>query len=77
MENAGSFGIPTVAYPEISFKDEWNDHFIEATSMKEMLKHVRRLKEDPVYYKEWQQRSLEWAEKYHIDNIAKLYRQLK
>lgn len=76
LENAGSFGIPTVSYPEISYKDEWNDHFIEATSMKEMLKHVRRLKEDPVFYKEWQDRSLERAERYHIEHISKLYKKL-
>lgn len=74
LENAGSFGIPSVAYPEISYKDEWNDHFIEATSMGEMLRHVRRLKEDPVFYKEWQERSRGWAEKYHIEHISKLYK---
>ena len=76
LENAGSFCIPTVSYPEISYKNEWNDHFIEATSMWEMLKHVRRLKEDPPFYKEWQERSLELTEKYHIKNIVKLYRAL-
>ncbi len=76
LENAGSFGIPTVSYPEKDYKAEWNDHFIEATSLWEMLKHVRRLKEDPVYYKEWQARSLEPAEKYHIERISKLYKKL-
>jgi len=73
LENAGSFGIPTVSYPEVSYKDEWNNKFIEATSMREMLRHVKRLKVDPAYYQMWQKISSKKAEEYNIEHIAKLY----
>jgi hypothetical protein len=74
--NAMSFGIPTVAYPEVSYKMELDGYFIPVTTIDEMVEQVVRLKNDPAYYDEWRQKGIAKAEEYHIESIAKLYRKL-
>ena len=77
LSNAGSFGIPTVAFPEVAFTPEWNsDSVVYADNMGELMRQVRRLKDDPAWYEAMSNAAREKAEEYHIDNIAKLYRQL-
>jgi hypothetical protein len=77
LENAGAFGIPTVSYPEPSFLREWNRAFIQADSVKRIIKICDRLKNDHLYYKWYSRKALARAEDYHIEKIAKLYKKLK
>ncbi len=74
--NAGSFGIPTVAYPEPSYVDEFKGCFIPAKTIDILLRHVIGLKDNKEYYNKFVQRALKKAEEYHIDRIAKLYLKL-
>jgi hypothetical protein len=76
LVNAGSFGIPTVAWPEPAFVTEWDGCFIPAYSMSEVMDQVRRLRDDPGLYAEMSARALAKAEEYHLDNIVKLYEEL-
>jgi len=76
LENAGSFGIPTVAYPEESYDDEWKDSYIRAMTVDEIINQVRELKENPDYYADISQRALKRSEDYHIEHISKLYLKL-
>lgn len=76
LTNAGSFGIPSVAYPEPTSK-EWKGCFVEAESINEILLQCKRLKEDRVFYDDMAGRALEKAENYHISKIAPLYTELK
>jgi len=77
LSNAGSFGIPTVAFPEVSFTPEWgHDHVIYADHMHELMRQVKRLKDDPVWYAERSEKARLKAEEYHIDNVADYYREL-
>lgn len=77
LENAGSFGIPTVSFPEPSFVREWNRRFIQVNSVGRLIKVCDRLKNDPRYYRWYARKALQRAEDYHIDKIAELYRKLK
>jgi hypothetical protein len=77
LENAGSFGIPTVSFPEPNFVREWNRCFIQVNSVRRLIKVCDRLKNDPRFYRWYARRALARAEDYHIDKIAKLYLKLK
>lgn len=74
--DAMSFGIPTVAGPKLGYKDV-DDYYIHVNSMDELIKEVKKLREDKEYYKMWSEKGLKKAEEYHINNIAKLYQELK
>jgi len=73
LENAGSFSIPTVAYPEPSYMDEWKECFIPNVAITGLLKSVERLKIDPLFYRNMADISKRKAEEYHIKNVSKLY----
>lgn len=74
LGNSSSFGIPMVAYPEESYIREWNNCFIPANNIEEMVYQIEKLKNDKKYYAEISHRALIRAEDYHIENIAKIYR---
>ncbi len=76
LVNAGSFGIPTVAYPERSFVNGWLEHFIKVGSIEEMVMQIKMLKDHPGYYKKMSELALKKAEENHIEKIAELYRKL-
>lgn len=76
LENASSFGIPTVSYPEMSFVDEFDGCFLPVLTEDAVIEGVKKLKDDPVLYSELSTRGIEVAKKYHIRNIARLYEQL-
>jgi len=77
LENAGSFGIPTVAYPEEDYVAEFAGAFVPAMTMREMFRAVRRLQNDPVFYHDMSQAASERAEAYHIERTSKLYLKLE
>lgn len=76
LSNAGSYGIPTVAYPEESFVSEYNGCFIPATSIDELIIKVKELKDNPDLYNYMAKKVMTRAENYHIEHIAKLYKKL-
>ena len=77
MGNSASFGIPTIAFPEKSYVREFEGCFLPAGSIAEMVDWLRRLKNDPLLYYSLSKKNLERSEFYHIDNISKLYKNLK
>ena len=76
LSNAGSFGIPTVAYPEESFVSEYDGCFIPAMSIDELITKVKELKDNPDLYNYMAKKVITKAENYHIDHISKLYIEL-
>lgn len=76
LANAGSFGIPTVAYAEPSYVGEFTGAVVFCQTLEEMFAAVKRLKDDPIYYRDMAQAGRERAEAYHIEHISKLYLQL-
>lgn len=77
ITNAASFGVPTIALDtyEPSFK-EVTGCYIGVNSPEEWLKRLDELIALPALYNDMAKMCLEKAERYHIDNIAKLYQQL-
>jgi hypothetical protein len=76
LSNAGSFGIPTVAYPEPAYVAEWRDDCLWGGSIPDIVRTIRRFQTEPGLYAEMAGRARVRAEAYHIDRIAGLYRQL-
>lgn len=75
ITNAASFGVPTIALDEPSYK-EVEGCYIGVKTAEEWLEALDRLIADPELYKTMADKCLETAERYHIDNIAKLYEEL-
>ena len=76
LVNAGSFGIPTVAYPEMNFVKEWDQCFVQADTMQKMIASLELLKNNKDYYLQMSQKALIKAEKNYIYHIGKLYKNL-
>ncbi len=75
LYNAASFGIPTVARKDITYR-EFEGYYIPVNTMDEMIKEIVKLKENKEYYRHFSELIVPKAEEYHISNIAKLYKQL-
>jgi hypothetical protein len=77
LENAGSFKIPTVAYPEPCFMEEFGeDKFIHVFDINDIVESCKILKSNKRYYDEYAERAWVRAQDYHIDKIAPLYLEL-
>lgn len=76
LENAGSFGIPTVAFPEEDYVAEFDGCFVPAPTLQALFREVKRLKDDPIYYGDTAQACCERAAEYHISKTSKLYTDL-
>lgn len=76
--NAGSFGIPTVAYPEPTYADEFNGCFVPVQSLYEVISACEYLSCVGCLpdYNDISMRARCRAEHYHIDHIAPLFRGL-
>lgn len=77
LSNAGSFGIPSVCYPEEAYVREWGDKFIHVRSIEEMIDATCKLRDEPSWYEEMANRAILKAERYHMEHISKLYLQLE
>lgn len=77
LANAGSFGIPSVAYPEINFVDEFKNCFIEAETIDDMILQCKKLRESKDLYNDIANKALLRSKEYHIDKILPLYKSLK
>jgi len=73
LANAGSFGIPTIAFPEPSYLSDFGEAFIEAPTIDDILSELKRMVEDEQYYTGWKKQALEKAEEFHIEHISQLY----
>lgn len=72
--NAMSFGIPTIASRRLGYRDV-EGFYIQVNNLEELIAAAKKMT-DPVQYNLWPKKIMTEAEKYHISNIAKLYRQL-
>lgn len=72
--NAMSFGIPTIASPRLGYRDV-EGFYIPVNNMDELMAAAQEMK-DPKQYNKWPEKIIAESEKYHISEIAKLYKQL-
>jgi len=73
--NAMSFGIPTIALDELAFR-EVGGCYDPVHTLEEFLDRLDVIRLDSAVYADYSVMCLAGAEKYHIDNIAKLYKNL-
>ncbi|MHA1690355.1 MAG: glycosyltransferase [Candidatus Heimdallarchaeaceae archaeon] len=73
LNNAGSFRIPSVSYPESAFTDNHGEPgcFLPAKTIDEMVEQCVKLRDDKDLYNEIAQGAYESAQPYHIDEIIK------
>jgi len=75
LVNGASFGVPTIAYYEDTFK-EMNGYYIPVKTINEFVEELDKLRSDARAYGEFSKKIFNKAEEYHIDKIADLYRKL-
>src|SRR3989344_675595 len=75
MISAASYGIPTIAARKSGYK-EWEESYIPVQSIEDMLLEIEKLKNKDYYY-QFAKKITTAAEPYHIENVSKLYRELK
>ena len=73
--NAASFGVPTIALEEPSF-EEVRGAYIPVHNVDEFFEKLDGYIAHPELHESMAEKCLEIAEKYHIDNISKLYEDL-
>ena len=73
--NAASFGVPTIALEEPSFK-EVPGCYLPVKTPEDWLDTLDRFIESSELYQAISRQCLQTAEEYHIDNISKLYERL-
>lgn len=76
LANAGSFGIPTIAYPEPSYVAEWDGCFAKVENLDQIVKAVQVLKDSEAAYENLSGLAFEKAKEYHISKILPLYKEL-
>lgn len=74
MINAASFGIPSIAFMRLGYK-EFEGYYTQFKTMDDLLTEVEKLK-DENYYTTYSERIKEKAKEYHISRIAQLYKGL-
>ena len=74
--NAGSFNIPTVAYPEFAYREAAKTSYIDAIDLDDAVHSCCILRNDKTLYDFMANRSYEFSQDYTIDKIAKLYKEL-
>jgi len=75
LNNAASFGIPYIAYPEHCFLCNYDRKgtFIPVTSIEQMVNECVELRTNLNKYKEMSKKLIEESKPYHIDSVSKLY----
>lgn len=72
LVNAASFGIPTIALDEKGF-GEMENCYIPVQTLDEFFEKLDLLRANMDIYKSFSERCIARSEKYHIDNVSKLY----
>lgn len=75
LVNGASFGIPTIALEDY-FWEDMKDSYYKVNSVEEFFTKLDNLRSDSELYQKMSHSCLEESEKYHIENIAKLYQKL-
>ena len=71
MINAASFGIPSLSFMRVGYK-EFDDYYTQFKTMDDLVMEIGKLKDDG-YYTAYSDRIKEKAKEYHISKIAELY----
>jgi len=73
--NAASFGVPTIALYELAFR-EVGTCYMPVHNLEGFLARLGDLRRSHSLYDAYSRNCIEKSERYHIENIAKLYKEL-
>jgi len=73
VANGGSFGIPSVVFPEPSYNIDFDGCFAAAPNTEDIITQCKKLKENNDYYNLLAANAMEKSEQFHIENVAPLY----
>jgi len=78
LHGAGSVMVPSVAYPEVCFKENYDKPgcFLPANTIDEMVEQCCRLRDDKGLYAQIATQAYNDASPYHIDKIIPYYEEL-
>ncbi len=76
LVNASSFGVPTIALDEPTFK-EMEGCYIPVDTLQEFLDNLDILRNDPFLYNAYSIKCISKSEEYHIKNVGELYKKLE
>lgn len=76
LDNAGSFGVPTVGYPEPCFGAA-NGGFVQAMNLNQIVEACAALKSDWSLYRRLAESGRQQAQARHIFRIVPMYRDLE
>lgn len=74
LKNAGSFRIPTVAYPETVYIKEAPECFMTVDCVEGVVESCKALKEDKTIYDMFADRALAYSSNFHISKVAEVYK---
>jgi len=75
LVNGASFGVPTIALKENSFK-ELDGYYFPVHTLDEFFDALDKLRADHLFYEDFSKKLVAKSEEYHIENIANLYQAL-
>ncbi len=73
LANAGSFGVPTIAYPEPSYVEECGGEFLPALKLEDVLTHLRAFRERGWTWRNWSDIAFQLSGRYSLERVASLY----
>jgi hypothetical protein len=76
LVNAGSYGIPTVCYPEQGYDDECKGAYVPINNIDEMVAECERLAKNKIWYQQISKNIKKISDKHHISKILPLYRNI-
>ncbi len=76
LANAGSFRIPTISYPEVSYVAEWAGAFARVTDLDQIVRGVKVLRDSEAAYDNLADAALKKSKEYHIDKVIPLYKEI-
>lgn len=78
LNNAGSFRIPSVAYPEVAFTHNYDraGHFLRADTIEEMIQCCIKLRDETETYDSLAFSAWYHSQSCHIDKVVKYYERL-
>jgi hypothetical protein len=76
LANAGSFGVPTIAWPEVSYVEECADEFMPAKTLDDVVCHLDALKRKTGRWCEWSHKALAMSRRYSLERVVSVYEEV-
>lgn len=76
LVNAGSFGVPTIAWPEVSYVEECPSEFLTALTLDDVVGYLSNFRECSRGYRTWCDVAYQLSERYSLERVASMYEEV-